>query len=36
MVLVPALIMSTFAVLTSTPTTLWPSFAKQAAETQPT
>jgi hypothetical protein len=32
----PALIMPTLAVLTSTPITVCPSFAKQAAETQPT
>ena len=35
-VLFPALIMSTFAALTSTPTTSCPSFAKHAADTQPT
>ena len=35
-VLLPALNMVTFATLTSTPTTVCPCFAKQAAETQPT
>src|SRR3977135_3838025 len=32
----PALIRSTFVVLTSTPTTVWPSFGRHAADTQPT
>ena len=32
----PRLIISTFRGLTSTPMTWWPSFAKQAEETQPT
>ena len=32
----PALTISTFVALTSTPMTSWPSFARHAAETQPT
>ena len=32
----PALIRPTFVALTSTPTTVWPSFARHAADTQPT